>query len=91
MLAAELAGLGEPFVLAGDGARRYRTILGAVSGATPVGETLAYPPPGVLAWLALRKVSAGEFNPPSTVLPHYLRDAETRIKWETRARAGVER
>jgi len=25
------------------------------------------------------------------VLPHYLRDADTRIKWETRARAGVER
>ena len=90
VLADELAGLGEPFVLTGDGARRYREILGAVPGAISVGEILAFPPPGVLASLAVRKATAGEFHAPSTVLPHYLRDAETRIKWETRARAGVE-
>jgi len=101
-LAAELGGLGEPMVLAGNGARRYRAILGAVTGAIVAGEALDFPLPGVLATLVLGKAAAG----PSTagpsapgqstdggaVLPHYLRDAETRINWEKRApRAGAER
>ena len=46
-LAAELAGLGEPFVLAGDGARRYRAALGAVPGAVVAGHAPRLPsPPG---------------------------------------------
>ncbi len=90
LLAEELVALDEPFVLAGDGARRYGAILGAVPGAVTVGEVLAYPPPAVLASLAVRRAVAGEFHEAAAVLPHYLRDAETRIKWETRARAGVE-
>jgi tRNA threonylcarbamoyladenosine biosynthesis protein TsaB len=84
-LAAELADLDEPFVLAGNGARRYRAILGAVSGAVCAGEALDFPPPGVLATLTLARAQAGQTQDLSTVLPHYLRDAETRINWETRA------
>ncbi|MDR3647840.1 MAG: tRNA (adenosine(37)-N6)-threonylcarbamoyltransferase complex dimerization subunit type 1 TsaB [Acidimicrobiales bacterium] len=91
LLADELAGVGEPFVLVGDGARRHGALLGAVPGAVLVGEALTFPPPGVLASLAVRKAAAGELHAPSNVLPHYLRDADTRIKWETRARPGVER
>jgi tRNA threonylcarbamoyladenosine biosynthesis protein TsaB len=89
-LASELAGLDEPFVLVGNGARRYRAILGAVSGAVCAGETLDFPPPGVLATLTLTRAQAGETQDVSAVLPHYLRDAETRINWQTRApRRGV--
>jgi len=90
-LAEELGRLDEPMVLAGDGARRYRAILGAVPGAICVGESLDFPPPGVLASLVLAKAAAGETADAATVLPHYLREAETRINWETRApRPGPE-
>jgi len=90
-LAAELGALGEPVVLAGDGARRYRAILGAVPGAVFVGEALDFPPPGVLAALVHARAAGGESADPRAVLPHYLRDADTRINWATRApRAGVE-
>jgi tRNA threonylcarbamoyladenosine biosynthesis protein TsaB len=90
-LAAELAVLGEPVVMAGNGARRYRAILSAVPGAVFCGDALDFPPPGVLATLVLARAAAGAHGEARTVLPRYLRDADTRIKWETRARrAGVE-
>jgi tRNA threonylcarbamoyladenosine biosynthesis protein TsaB len=85
-LAGELARLGEPLVVAGNGARRYRSVFEAVPGAVMAGEALDFPPPGVLATLAVARVSAGLVDDGAGVLPHYLRDAETRIKWETRAR-----
>jgi tRNA threonylcarbamoyladenosine biosynthesis protein TsaB len=88
-LADELAALGEPFVLAGDGARRYRSTLGALPGAVVAGRPLDFPPPGVLAVLALPRVAAGEGRDPGAVLPRYLRDADTRINWETRTRRAV--
>jgi len=91
-LADELAVLDEPFVLVGNGARRYRSVLGAVPGAIMAGDTLDFPPPGVLAALALSRAAAGPAPDAGAVLPHYLRDAETRINWQTRARrAGAER
>jgi len=91
-LAGELAALDEPFVLAGNGAHRYRSILGALPGAVVAGDTLAFPPPGVLAVLALSRAAAGDTHDAGTVLPVYLRDAETRINWQTRVRRrGAER
>jgi hypothetical protein len=76
--------------MAGDGARRHRATLGAVPGAV-FADALDFPPPGVLAALVLARAVAGEGTDGGAVLPHYLRDAETRIKWEQRARrAGVE-
>jgi tRNA threonylcarbamoyladenosine biosynthesis protein TsaB len=90
VLAAELAGLGEPFVLAGDGARRYRAALGGIPGAVVAGHALDFPPPGVLAMMTVARAAAGEGQDSAAVLPRYLRDAETRINWETRTRrAGV--
>jgi tRNA threonylcarbamoyladenosine biosynthesis protein TsaB len=90
-LAGELGGLDEPFVLAGNGARRYRSTLGAVPGAVVAGDVLDFPAPGVLATVAVVKLAAGETQDVASVLPRYLRDADTRINWETRARrAGAE-
>ena len=41
--------------------------------------------------MAVAKAAAGEFHDTAAVLPQYLRDADTRINWQTRARrAGVE-
>jgi tRNA threonylcarbamoyladenosine biosynthesis protein TsaB len=85
-LAAELAALGEPFVLAGDGASRYRATLGAVPGALVAGPALDFPPPAVLATMALSRAAAGQGEDSAAVLPRYLRDADTRINWETRTR-----
>lgn len=91
-LAEELSAMGEPMMVAGNGARRYRSVLGSVPGAVFGGEALDFPPPAVLATLVLAKAAAGEHTDVQAVLPHYLRDAETRINWEKRApRAGVER
>ena len=90
-LAAELAGLDEPVVLAGDGARRYAGDTGCGARACCGGEALDFPPPGVLAALALAGRGRGRDRPTSAaVLPHYLRDADTRINWETPG-AGVPR
>ena len=48
--------------------------------------------PGVLATVVGGEGGRGWHTDVDAVLPHYLRDAETRINWETRApRAGVER
>jgi tRNA A37 threonylcarbamoyladenosine modification protein TsaB len=89
-LAAELAALGEPVVLTGNGARRYHDTLGAVPGARCAGDVFDFPAPGVSATLAVARAGAGQTTDLDAVLPHYLRDAETRINWQTRApRAGV--
>ncbi|MGD0378409.1 MAG: tRNA (adenosine(37)-N6)-threonylcarbamoyltransferase complex dimerization subunit type 1 TsaB [Acidimicrobiales bacterium] len=85
-LAAELSGRRGPVLLVGNGARRYRAILDVVPGVVIAGEAFDLPSPTVLATLVLSKAAAGETSAETAVLPHYLRDADTRINWETRAR-----
>jgi hypothetical protein len=56
------------------------------------GGAFVFPTPGVLAALALSRAAAGVGEDATVVLPHYLRDADTRINWQRRApRAGAER
>ncbi len=86
VLAEELRGLGEPFVMAGNGARRYAGLLGAVPGAAVAGEAFDHPSPAVLARLGIERAAAGGAQAAGAVLPRYLRDADTRINWERRAR-----
>jgi tRNA threonylcarbamoyladenosine biosynthesis protein TsaB len=85
-LAAELGELDEPVVVAGNGARRYQALLGAVPGVVVAGASLDFPAPAVLGALVVTAASAGRTADDTAVLPHYLRDADTRINWETRAR-----
>jgi tRNA threonylcarbamoyladenosine biosynthesis protein TsaB len=90
-LAAELCELGESFVAVGNGARRYASRLDGIAGAVLAGPTLDFPSPATLAHLALEKAGAGEIADPAAVVPRYLREADTRINWERRARrAGAE-
>ncbi len=82
---AELGALDGPVVVAGNGARRYRDLLGAVPGVVVAGPSLDFPALDVLGALVAAAASAGRTADDGAVLPHYLRDAETRINWETRA------
>ncbi len=71
---------GQPLVLVGDGALRYRDVLpGRVASSD-----LAWPPVGVLARLGASRLSSGAGVAASEVRPSYLREADVRINWEQR-------
>ncbi len=77
----------EPFVLVGDGARRYAAILGDVPVAVVAGASWSAPPVAVLALLGVARAAAGAGVEPGALAPRYLRAADTRINWQTRAGA----
>ncbi|HUA96084.1 MAG TPA: tRNA (adenosine(37)-N6)-threonylcarbamoyltransferase complex dimerization subunit type 1 TsaB [Acidimicrobiales bacterium] len=84
-LAKELAGVGEPLLAVGDGARRYAADLEPVAGLVLAGPSLAWPPPATLVALAGERLAGGAVpQPPSAVLPTYLREADARINWSQR-------
>ncbi len=83
-LAARVSKLGEPFVLAGDGALRYSQILRALPGATMASTALSSPPVGVLATIGVARLGAGLGLEAAEIAPRYLREADARIHWEQR-------
>ena len=90
-LGADRTTVEAPVVLVGNGARRYEELLRGVPGVTFGRRALAHPPVGVLATLGLQRAELGEVVDAASVLPVYLRDADTRIKWERRARPAPAR
>ena len=88
-LAEDLAGRGEPLLLAGDGALRYGSLLGAVPGVTLAGAAFATPPVGALAELCVARGRAGLVHDGAEVMPRYLRDADARINWRQRTAPRV--
>ena len=86
-LAADLAGLDEPCLCLGDGARRYRDLLESVPGVEVAGPGATHPDVAALAALTLSRAVAGLGRPPSAVGARYLRPADVRINWEQRAPA----
>jgi tRNA threonylcarbamoyladenosine biosynthesis protein TsaB len=83
-LAADLAGLGEPLLLVGDGALRYRSLFAPLPGLTLAGPAFASPPVTALAELTVGLGLAGRVHDGAAVLPRYLRDADARINWGQR-------
>jgi tRNA threonylcarbamoyladenosine biosynthesis protein TsaB len=87
-LVTRLSGLdaeGPPRLLVGDGALRYSGML-SESPAVRIGPRwLASPPVNVLAEIGIERAMSGHFDDPVTVLPRYVRQADTRINWTTRA------
>jgi tRNA threonylcarbamoyladenosine biosynthesis protein TsaB len=87
---AELAALAarEPDTLAiGDGARRYREELAGVSGLVLAGPTRSAPEPAVLVALARARLAGGAVpGSADALVPCYLREADVRINWASRAR-----
>jgi tRNA threonylcarbamoyladenosine biosynthesis protein TsaB len=72
-------------VLVGDGAVRYEAILRQVPNARFAATWLASPPVGVLAAMGVELARNGEFEDPLTLAARYVRHADARINWETRA------
>ncbi len=87
-LADELTHLGgEAVHVVGDGALRYRDVLGAVPGVV-VAAAPAFPPPAILLHLALCRLDAGEEpTEPGSVVPLYMREADARANFERAGRA----
>jgi tRNA threonylcarbamoyladenosine biosynthesis protein TsaB len=75
-------------LLVGDGALRYAELFEPVRQVRNLriaDRWLASPPVAVLAEIAVERVMRSELDDPATVLPRYLRQADTRINWSTRA------
>ncbi len=84
VLAGEIATSDEPLVLVGGGANRYAHLFGGLPGVNFAPAVLARPHPGVLALLGVRAAGAGRTVDPREVVPTYLREADTRVNWESR-------
>jgi tRNA threonylcarbamoyladenosine biosynthesis protein TsaB len=72
-------------VLVGDGAMRYEAILCDIPNVRLAANWLASPPVGVLAAMGVELALKGEFEDPLTLVARYVRQADARINWETRA------
>jgi tRNA threonylcarbamoyladenosine biosynthesis protein TsaB len=90
-LEAWVVGLAEtrPVTVVGDGALRYADLLGPHRSVDlDWAESLAAPPPLVLARLAVARLAAGAAPVSATELvPDYRRAADAKINWEQRAPA----
>jgi tRNA threonylcarbamoyladenosine biosynthesis protein TsaB len=76
-------GHGVPLLAVGDGAWRYRALLGA-AGAEVAGPAEMWPSPAVIAELGAARLaaSAGGALTAGLPVPVYLRQADVRIGWE---------
>jgi tRNA threonylcarbamoyladenosine biosynthesis protein TsaB len=78
------AGAG-PVLACGDGALRYRDLLGVSERLVIAGGVLGAPDPAALVWLAAARIDAGAPLCSATdVQPLYLREADARINWVQR-------
>jgi tRNA threonylcarbamoyladenosine biosynthesis protein TsaB len=75
----------DPLLLVGDGALRYCELLTTVANITVAGPWLAAPPVAMVAELGISLASSGEFQDPFKLSPRYVRQADARINWTSRA------
>ena len=88
-LARALGALGgSPVLAVGDGALRYRSVIGTVPGVAGPAPGLAFPPPAALLDLASARLVAGE-SPvaPGCVVPLYMREADATSNFARAERA----
>jgi tRNA threonylcarbamoyladenosine biosynthesis protein TsaB len=89
-LAARSSPAGSPdLLMVGDGAIRYEELLGMVPGARIGARWLSSPPVAVLAEIGLAHAIKAEFQDPLTLAPRYVRQADARINWTSRAARPV--
>jgi tRNA threonylcarbamoyladenosine biosynthesis protein TsaB len=87
-LASELMARNEDCLVVGDGALRYAEVLSQVDHVELGGPGSAFPSAAVLVELAHPKALREEFVQVSELSPLYLRKADVRINWDTRATAS---
>jgi tRNA threonylcarbamoyladenosine biosynthesis protein TsaB len=78
-------GAGGEVVVVGDGAIRYSEALSEIPGLTMGDASLASPPVSALAAIGVALAMAGNFENPLTLAPLYVRQADARINWTSRA------
>lgn len=79
---AELEAAGVDVLLAGDGADRYREVLGALDHAELAGPAFGAPSALALLELAVGRLEREEFVSPLELVPVYLRESDAAIHWE---------
>lgn len=77
-LAAEIAALGEPFAIAGDGYARHHEALSLPAGCVAVPAHLWHPRPWALAARGRELLDAGQTADPLTLQPLYLRAPDAK-------------
>lgn len=85
-LASELAALGVPALLVGDGALAHAATFSGLAGVELAGAEHAVPRAGTLVRLAGRMLDAGGGVEPSAVRPRYLRKSDAELNWEAAGR-----
>ncbi|MFZ0665371.1 MAG: tRNA (adenosine(37)-N6)-threonylcarbamoyltransferase complex dimerization subunit type 1 TsaB [Acidimicrobiales bacterium] len=81
---------GHDVLLVGDGAHRYEEMLKMIPGVRIAGRLLSSPPVGVLAEMGVDLATKGQFRDPLLLVPDYVRHADVRINWESRATRPAE-
>lgn len=90
-LAAALGDLDATTLYAvGDGAQRYRSVLGSIPGMRVVFGAITFPPPATLLRLAVTRLARGETPvEAASVVPVYMREADAKSNF-VRARGEAE-
>jgi tRNA threonylcarbamoyladenosine biosynthesis protein TsaB len=83
-LAVHLRSRGADILAVGDGAWRYRELLGDGDHVAVAPASCAHPSASVLVELALPLAREGRHVTPDQVVPLYLRPADVRISWRQR-------
>jgi len=83
-LYGELQAASTECLVVGDGALRYRELLGGITKVEIADESLAYPSAASLVALAHARALREEFVQPAEIAPMYLRRPDAEVNWQTR-------
>jgi tRNA threonylcarbamoyladenosine biosynthesis protein TsaB len=83
-LFADLQAASTECLVVGDGALRYKELLGGITKVEIADESLAYPSASSLVALAHARALREEFVQPAEIAPLYLRRPDAEVNWQTR-------
>lgn len=83
-LYGELQAASTECLVVGDGAVRYRELLGSITKVEIADESLAYPSASSLVSLAHARALREDFVQPAEITPMYLRRPDAEVNWQTR-------
>ena len=83
-LFADLQAASTECLVVGDGALRYKEMLGGITKVEIADESLAYPSASSLVALAHARALREEFVQPAEITPLYLRRPDAEVNWQTR-------